>query len=192
MLNNLADVELPTDLLSILKGRDFSTKCMPQLQDFGKILFSVDLNIPTTLSLIEGKGALEFKSDLYELAATGALNSQEGSIKVKTHNASSLMGDLENYIERVAQPFSQTHPLEVQGIKSFVKGSQAVVDKILEPSGAAQQSVHINLNKEGIKIGNYDLTQILVLFGEAVASIGTLKEILKDSAGSTPPPGLAP
>lgn len=191
MLSNLVDVELPAELLSILKDRDVPTKCMPQLQSFGKILFSVDLNIPTTLSLTEGNGSLEFKSDLYELAATGTLDKEGGSIKLKTHNATSLMADLENYVTRVAQPFSQIYPLEAQSIKSFIKGGQAILDKILEPSAAAQQSVHIKLTKEGIKIGNYDLAQILVLFGEAVAPIGTLKEILKDSAENTSLPGVA-
>jgi hypothetical protein len=43
-----------------------------------------------------------------------------------------------------------------------------VLDKILEPSGAAQQSLHIQVNKEGLKIGNYDVVQILGMFGEAM------------------------
>jgi|GEM_PF-3549312 len=190
MLSNLADIELPQELLSILKDTDVPTKCMPQLQAFGKMLFAVDLNIPTTLSLTEGKGSLEFKSDLYEFAATGTLDNEGGSIELKTRNAVSLMADLENYVTRVAQPFSQIYPLETQSIKNFVKGGQAVLDKILEPSAAAQQSVHIKLTKEGIKIGNYDLAQILVLFGEAVAPVGALKEILKDSAENAPLPGV--
>jgi hypothetical protein len=120
------------------------------------------------LSFTEGKGSFDLKSDLYDLGAVGTLNQEGGSVKLKTRNASTLMADLETYVTRVSQPFSQSYPLEVQNIKGFLKGGHTVLDKILEPSGAAQQSLHIQVNKEGLKIGNYDVVQILGMFGEAM------------------------
>lgn len=169
--NNRPDEKLPAELTSILKS--ISQTCMPHLQSFGKMSFSLDFEIPATLSAPEGKGSFELKSDLYDVGGVGVLNAEGGSVKLKTRNASSLMGDLENYITRISQSFSQSYPLEVQNVKGFVKGGRTVLDKILDPSGAVQQSLHIQVNKEGVKIGNYDMMQILAMFGEAMAPIGT-------------------
>lgn len=168
--NLQVDEKLSVDLISLLKTKDISTTLMPQLQSFGKILFSLDFDIPETLT--EGKGSLAFKSDLYELNASGVLNNEGSSLELKTQNASSLMTDLDNYVTRVSQPFSQVYP-QVQSVKGFVKGGRIVLDKILEPSGAVQQSIKVQVNKEGVKIGNYDMMQVLGMFGEAMSTVGS-------------------
>jgi hypothetical protein len=167
--NAQADEKLSDELMSLLKNKDIAAACMPQLQSFGKMLFSLDFDIPATLT--EGKGSVAFKSDLYELNASGVLKEEGGSLTLKTQNASSMMVDFENYVTRVSQPLSQIYPLEIQNFKGFVRGGRRVLDKILEPSGAVQQSVNVQLNKEGIKIGNYDLMQILGMFGEAINAV---------------------
>jgi hypothetical protein len=168
MASAQTEEKLPEELVSLLKSKDISTTCMPQLESFGKILVSLDFDIPATLT--EGKGSFTFKSDLYELNASGALGNEGGSFNVKTQNASSLMADFENYLTRASQPFSQIYP-EVQSLKGFVKGGRVVLGKILEPSEAVQQSVNVQINKEGIKIGNYDLMQVLGMFGEAMSAV---------------------
>lgn len=170
MVNAKAEEKLPDELMSLLKSRDIPITCMPQLQSFGKILFSLDFDIPETLT--EGKGSLAFKSDLYELNASGVLNNEGSSLELKTQNASSLMTDLDNYVTRVSQPFSQIYP-QVQSVKGFVKGGRIVLDKILEPSGAVQQSIKVQVNKEGVKIGSYDMMQVLGMFGEAMSTVGS-------------------
>lgn len=170
MVKSLADAELPEGIASALKGEGASKTCMPELQSFGKMSFSGDFEIPATLSTPEDKGTLEFKSDLYDLSAVGVLNGEGGSVKLKTRNASSLMADVENYVARVSGVFSQSYPAEVQNVKGLIKGGQNVLDKILEPSGAAQQSIHIQVGKEGVKVGNYDLMQVMALFGAAMES----------------------
>ncbi|MGV8947817.1 MAG: hypothetical protein ACOH2E_00385 [Candidatus Paracaedibacter sp.] len=164
-----ADEKLSDELTSLLNNKDIAVACMPQLQSFGKMLFSLDFDIPATLT--EGKGSVAFKSDLYELNASGVLKEEGGSLTLKTQNASSMMVDFENYVTRVSQHITQIYPLEVQNFKGFVRGGRRVLDKILEPSGAVQQSVNVQLNKEGIKIGNYDLMQILGMFGEAINTV---------------------
>lgn len=167
--NLQVDEKLSVDLISLLKTKDISTTLMPQLQSFGKILFSLDFDIPQTLT--EGKGSFTFKSDLYELNASGVLNNEGSSLELKTQNASPLMADLDNYVTRVSQPFSQIYPLQAQSFKGLVKGSRIVLDKILEPSGAVQQSIKVQVNKEGIKIGNYDMMQVLAMFGQAMSTV---------------------
>ena len=167
--NAQADEKLSDELMSLLKNKDIAAACMPQLQSFGKMLFSLDFDIPAALT--EGKGSLAFKSDLYELNASGKLGNEGSSLELKTQNASSLTADFENYVTRVSQPLSQIYPSEIQNFKGLVKGGKIVLDKILEPSGAVQQSVQVQVNKEGIKIGNYDLMQILGMFGEAINTV---------------------
>lgn len=171
MINNLTDAKLSEEFISTLKNEEVSKNIMPQLQSFGKMQFSMDFDIPATLSLTEGKGSLEFKSDLYDFSAVGALMKDGGSIKLSTRNATTLMADLENYVTRASQPFSQIGLQEIHNIMSYIKGSRAVLGKILEPSGALQQALDIHITKEGIKIGTYELAQVLALFGEAMGSL---------------------
>lgn len=171
VMHALADAKLPDDFMAVLKRDDISTICLPQLQTFGKMVFSMDFEVPSTLAFTEGKGSLEFKSDLYDFAAVGSLNNEGGTVKVTTRNAGPMMMDLENYFTRVSQPFSQLGASEIQNIHGFVKGGRMVLDKILEPAGAVQQSVAIKVNKEGIKIGNYDIGQIVAIFGKAIGGL---------------------
>ncbi len=191
MVGNLAGAELPPEFMSSLKNKDIPKNTLPQLQSFGKMQFSMDLDIPVTLSFTEGKGSLEFTSDLYDVKAVGALNNDGGSIKLSARNATILMSDLENYATRASQPFSQIGFQEIQNIMGYIKGSRAVLGKILEPSGASQQSVDIQLTKEGIKVGSYDLVQVLAIFGEAMAPMNTPKESLKEPMESIQLPSLA-
>lgn len=147
----------------------FAKEGNPQLQHFGNIIYSIDLEIPVKWPLTQGKGAVDLKCDLYDIGIVGSVNDGGISVKVKTKNSSAMMGDLESYANRVAKPLNSMYQEEIKNILGSLKGAQAVLEKVLEPSGASEQSVDIIMNQEGFKVGQYDLVQIMALFGQAMA-----------------------
>jgi len=167
MVKGLAGV-LPEGIASTLKGEGIAKACVPELQSFGKMSFSGDFKIPATLSTTEGEGTLDLRSGLYGFSVVGVLNGKGVDVKLTTRNALSFIADLENYVARVSGAFSQSYPVEVQFVKDVVKAIRNVLEKLLEPSGASQQSLHIQAGKEGVKFGSYDLMQVLGMFGQPI------------------------
>lgn len=160
-------------LRSILKDEEVIKTIMPDLQSFGKIHFSMSYDIPTISTILTGKILMDFKSDLYGIGVAGMFNKEEISFKVDTRNASPLMTDLENYVNRASEPFTKVIPGDIQSIKAYVKGSRAVLSKILEPQDTAEQSLDIEIKPGSVKMGQYDLPQIMTMFYEAMANSET-------------------
>jgi hypothetical protein len=105
----------------------------------------------------------------------GALMQEGGSAKLKVRNVADMLRDLDQYIVRASGAFSQKYPSEIMSAKSYVQGSRAVLNKVLEPLGATEQSVDIKVNPQGIKVGNYDLEQLGAVFGEAMGATDVSK-----------------
>lgn len=179
IISEMTDAELPAELLSILKNEKVSKNIMPQLQTFGKMHFSIDLEIPIPLSLAAGKASVNFKSDLYDVSVKGALKQEGGSLKVNARNANDMMKDLEQYVARASAGFTQKYSSEIMSIHSYLQGGRVVLNKILEPQEAKEQHFDIQVNASGIKVGTYDLAELLALFNQALPPSDISKANLK-------------
>lgn len=168
LLQDLDNISFSSETMSIIKGDTFFKDIMPQLQTFGQMKGSLNLEAPTSLALGAGKFTLQFKSDLYDIAAKGSLNEGGVSVEVATRNAMALASDLENYVTKIADKFLTTSPQEVASVKSYLKGGTLVLDKVLVPQGTSEQQVDIKASMAGITVGKHDLAEIMTLFNTEV------------------------
>lgn len=166
----LTDLAMLNDgLMSILKREDVWKSMMPHLQSFGKMSFNLNFEIPQPFSFTEGKAVFEFNSDLYALGIKGELGQQEGtSIKINTRNATAIMADVDQYVSRASAAFAQMYSNEILTIKNSIQLGHGLVNKVLEPTGASEQAVTILVNKEGVKVGKYNIGELLATLGPVI------------------------
>lgn len=156
-----------TKNMDFLKDKKVFRDLMPDFPSFGKMHFSVDVKGQTTFPFVPGEATYQFKSDLYDLGVKGSFALTDNSIKITVRNVQALMADLQNYVSRISTPLSQDFANEIKTVNTYLPIVQKVLGKVLEPEGASEQYVDIQISPQGVKVGNHDFMQIMALFAGA-------------------------
>ncbi|MBM3467843.1 MAG: hypothetical protein FJX71_00230 [Alphaproteobacteria bacterium] len=173
IVNDLSHLNLSEGIMSVIKDEKVFKTIIPQLQTLGQTQFTLAFDIPVPIAKASsGTVTVQFKSAPYDLGVDGKFSQEGGSAKVKARNADELLGDLEGYFTRASAPFAKSYENEIKTFATYLHSVHKVINKVLEPQGAKEQSVDIHMDEKGFKVGKYDILELAALLMGPEASGG--------------------